>query len=414
MKSMLNIRVDIAPFLFFISIVYIEIISPKWWSASNVYTALLLLTVFALFLLYHRDFLYVIRYSRIIHLYFVFILLSIFSVFMFAPDRVTGIQSLTRQFEYMLLAISVYTFTRHNGNIKFILKILAGVGIFVGLLLVFQPVLYSEGINRTIYFSYAASVNPHDAAMMAVIGAWAVLYLVSHSRVTAMKAMLSLYSLCFFMYAIFQTNSRKSFLAIIILVIFALPQFLKYIKSSLNKQQRILMAFGVILMGIIVAQWVVQTDLLSQNNFIERLQNLSDDSNLDRVNLIKDGFTVFLDHPIMGVGLNNYRNYSPYGTYTHNTFAELFSCSGLLGAIPFMAMYCYVAVKLIRTKIGDDLFLYRYRKRMIMVLFFIIVFISMSQIIFYARELFVAFFVVSAILECSAMAQTNEHKKVKQ
>ncbi len=40
-----------------------------------------------------------------------------------------------------------------------------------------------------------------------------------------------------------------------------------------------------------------------------------------------------MENPIFGVGLNNYRVYSPWGMYSHNDFTESLTSTGLIGFV---------------------------------------------------------------------------------
>lgn len=53
---------------------------------------------------------------------------------------------------------------------------------------------------------------------------------------------------------------------------------------------------------------------------------------------IQDAFRVFLNHPIFGVGLDNYRFFSVFSMYSHNTYAEILACTGIVGGIAFIAV----------------------------------------------------------------------------
>ncbi|MFI4912716.1 MAG: O-antigen ligase family protein [Sedimentisphaeraceae bacterium JB056] len=55
-----------------------------------------------------------------------------------------------------------------------------------------------------------------------------------------------------------------------------------------------------------------------------------------RITLAKKGIQVFIEHPIFGVGLDNFRFYSGIGVYAHNTYIELLTNGGLIG---FLLMF---------------------------------------------------------------------------
>ena len=68
-----------------------------------------------------------------------------------------------------------------------------------------------------------------------------------------------------------------------------------------------------------------------------------------RLMMIKDGIQVFLDNPILGVGMNNFRNVfgSMYGIYkySHSNHIEVLANFGTIGAIIFFSGFIYLIKK---------------------------------------------------------------------
>ena len=64
--------------------------------------------------------------------------------------------------------------------------------------------------------------------------------------------------------------------------------------------------------------------------------NTSDET---RNNMINFGIELFKERPILGYGLNNYRNYYYTGQYSHNNFIELLVCLGIVGFVLVYVMY---------------------------------------------------------------------------
>ena len=70
-------------------------------------------------------------------------------------------------------------------------------------------------------------------------------------------------------------------------------------------------------------------DLFVNSPIYQRFQLLDSDIN-NRYQLIKDAIKLFLENPIFGVGFRQYEVY--FKIYTHNTYFEILSCTGLVGA----------------------------------------------------------------------------------
>lgn len=69
-----------------------------------------------------------------------------------------------------------------------------------------------------------------------------------------------------------------------------------------------------------------------------------DKSTTERIYLIERAKEVWVEHPFLGVGWDNYRFYNDLQLYAHNNYVELLSCLGLVG---FLIYYSYFARKII-------------------------------------------------------------------
>lgn len=56
-----------------------------------------------------------------------------------------------------------------------------------------------------------------------------------------------------------------------------------------------------------------------------------------RMYLIDTALNVWLEHPILGIGWNNFRYANELGLYSHNNYTEILACLGIVG---FMTYYC--------------------------------------------------------------------------
>lgn len=85
----------------------------------------------------------------------------------------------------------------------------------------------------------------------------------------------------------------------------------------------------------------------------------SDTSALTRLELIKAGWRMFQDHPIIGVGLNQYRHYvvnfgGPRNTYAHNNYIEVLASTGLLGFVLYYGVVFATCWKAYRQRHVSD------------------------------------------------------------
>jgi O-antigen ligase len=69
----------------------------------------------------------------------------------------------------------------------------------------------------------------------------------------------------------------------------------------------------------------------------------SDDA---RKHMIRTGFRMFLEKPILGYGLNNFRDFYVSGQYSHNNYTEVLVSGGLVGFVLYYGMYLVPLCKL--------------------------------------------------------------------
>lgn len=85
--------------------------------------------------------------------------------------------------------------------------------------------------------------------------------------------------------------------------------------------------------------------------FIDTLSGVdSGASTRERKELVIQGLNLFYDHPVFGVGMNNFRLF--FGKYAHNNYLELLVGVGLIGAIIFYSLY-YIIIKKINGMVSS-------------------------------------------------------------
>lgn len=150
-----------------------------------------------------------------------------------------------------------------------------------------------------------------------------------------LKIFFSLFSICITL-AVFMTQSRAGIIAM--LSSFALILF--SIKFSFSKRKLLLLCSGIIL---------VLTFIFGQS-LLKRYENFDDKSNIDRIRTYKNGITLTIDKPFLGVGFHQAKKYFFRNTGSfrlnsttppleiHNTFLEVVAELGFAGLAIFLSM----------------------------------------------------------------------------
>lgn len=140
------------------------------------------------------------------------------------------------------------------------------------------------------------------------------------------------------------SGSRKSLLASLVVLVLGIVLFPK--KGGLTR------LFSILGMGLLIigAVWIGE-QLIDDFYIFSRFQSFfTEPSNTKRVNMIKEGFELVGKSPFMGIGFANYTYVASFNSYSHNTVAEAFATTGLIGAIIYFSTYITIGIRLLRLR----------------------------------------------------------------
>ena len=135
------------------------------------------------------------------------------------------------------------------------------------------------------------------------------------------------------------TGSKQFVIGVVVVVIAAV--FLAFGKKRWYFS--LLTIAGLIGVGILILQLpifdVIRQRLISLFDFFSPAASAKqqDGSNTERLAMIIEGFYLFGKSPIIGLGKKAFVNQSYFGTYAHNTLANLACDFGLIGIVLFLA-----------------------------------------------------------------------------
>jgi O-antigen ligase len=124
-----------------------------------------------------------------------------------------------------------------------------------------------------------------------------------------------------------------------------------------------------------------------------------DSSTRSRDELVQIGMDNFYDHPLWGVGINNFRSFNNSFYYSHNDYVELLSGVGLIGCIIAYLPKLYILIRVLlelRREYANYIFITSE--------FFILAYGTVS---YYKREDWLVLVIILALLEI------NKNKKIK-
>lgn len=242
----------------------------------------------------------------------------------------------------MLFGYAMIRISTEERSVDWFVKSLVSAGlILVGYIILTGG--YSVG--RLARITTGEGMNANTLGIFLSFAVWGTLYLISvyiknTNRVVASFS-IGIITVSLFLYVIIGTGSRKSFIAslfvIVFWIVFAMIPSFKQI-SFLRKLISFAIATGLI---VLVFQRFGRFFVNISTTLTTRMKLLSDENGIDlhRLDLIIDAFRVFFNHPIIGVGWNNYRLYSFFSQYSHCSYVEVLACTGIVGS--FLAYYLW-------------------------------------------------------------------------
>lgn len=148
---------------------------------------------------------------------------------------------------------------------------------------------------------------------------------------------------------VIRTGSRSGLLCFLIAVTLTLFfQFLAYDdKTNSRIIRRFFIASIIVIAGL--SFWDYLKNLENGSSGIHRLLNeFSIDAFYGRTNLYVEAWEVFKQHPVFGIGYKCFEYLSNSELYTHSTYMELLSCSGIVGFVLFL--YPFVRASIVAWK----------------------------------------------------------------
>ncbi|WP_157518094.1 O-antigen ligase family protein [Flagellimonas lutaonensis] len=133
----------------------------------------------------------------------------------------------------------------------------------------------------------------------------------------------------------FITQSRSGLLFVLLVNTF----FWLFINKSTNAQNslfKIVRFIGVLAVGIFLA--IQLNNVYQKSNIAQRFSSSGDDS---RAYLARQGIELFIEHPLLGIGLGQFPMFNRSKQFTHNSYAEALSEHGIIGGIILLVLFFF-------------------------------------------------------------------------
>ncbi len=314
-------------------------------------------------------------------IWFLFALVSLFSGYVVAQNKLAVINGIFQFIQFVLLIFSMNYISYEEKSIEFLINVFLIYAFISSAKTVFYGVPY-QGIIRAASnatrVTLATNFNPNALGVVAVIGITSGLfYLYRYNR---KKYILTIFIIIIMCYAIILCQSRKALLALVIVIcLWVLFCYKELIKEKNIRVKVINVLFFLVVFVIFTG---VLYKVILESGIYQRLITLFAGGEYARLDMYSEGKEFFSNNPIWGVGYNNFRYLSIYGTYSHSTYAEIFSCTGIVGGTLYLSVYIIMLVKswciILQNKKQR-----RYEAKVIIIMQIVLIFLGIGIINFY-------------------------------
>lgn len=306
------------------------------------------------------------------------------SGFLVAYDIDKALSTLLSFIEYLVVFYLVICYIISDGKPDFPMLVFILQALLTVVLMVFRGV----GTKR-ISISDIVNVNTIGVTLAFAIGF--VLYLIIAKNNRSVKWVIGIISIAILLIGVLLTVSKKAIIGGAVLIVLWAVFCYRSMFARIRLIWKLLILLGAVVTGVFVYRWFMSQYAFQIEVLLYRMDNLYvGDSDQARIYYIKEGFRIFLSHPIFGVGLNNARYYNMLKeTYTHCLYSELPACTGIIGTFIFgytlVRPWVIISKKRESFKRKDSLL--NTQTKYLLAIFVVFFAINFTQIAFYAQNL---------------------------
>ena len=303
----------------------------------------------------------------IIKMYIIFGINALITGLFVASDYSHLLSSLITYFSFALVCFECWYITYRTGSMNWIFRTIKLVALLCSVYTIIWGVDYYNGIYVITMSSHN---NPNTLGIVMVFGIFSLLYNLEKFN---KNIVFNLFILIMFLYTTVLTGSRKSLIACIALIAFWLTIYIFDLKNQNNPLKSLIIVLLLMIGGFIVVYYL--NNYFAETASFKRLLSLFSEGGSDtRKNLYALAFEYWKMSPVFGIGFNHYRLFSPVSTYSHSTYAEILSCTGIIGTLIFflpLIKQNFIIIKQLFNNFGKEKYLIKICLLMCIIEFFL-------------------------------------------
>lgn len=337
---------------------------------------------------------------------FVFGIYCFISGFIVCVNRTSFISSMITYFAFFVVLFDCCVISKREGSWDWLLRIMFFVALICYVYAIFRGYTKMNGGAKAI--SLGPNNNPHSLAHVMLIG---VFGLVANQKKGQKVSLFNLFFVLLFSYIIVLSGSRKLLISIIILFLIWALSSLKIAKKEANRSTRDFFIVGI-LVAVAIIVWFFKNFYKDSDQFARFMRLFDDEEDYateTRIKMYQVAFDLWKNNPIFGVGFDQFKFYSWRGDYAHSVYAEVLSCTGVIGCFIIFAPILYTVHKVLASirQSKEDI---QYRLSICMAALLAELFLGIGQIWIYSvtHELFLL--CILGIVENTIQEEEKEDK----
>ena len=301
---------------------------------------------------------------------------------------------------FSLVCLVICYISHREGNIDWLLSILIAVNISSAIYVLFRGSYY-QGYGNVL----GPTQNPNDLGLAMNIGLFCLAY---KARNNKGKRLLYYGLAVLFCYIIIDCGSRKCLIAAVLtLLAWFIPDAWQAWRKGNWMNRFILLCLVAIILfsiGYYYQRIYINTDIY---NRMERLGSDDEGSSHFRKLFYQYALDYFQEHPIFGIGLQQFRVWNPYHAYAHSTYAEAIADWGFIGCSIYFFPVIWAGFELIKKTIAktDNM------TKTVLALFAMEIFLGVGQIWFYEFQHLLIWTIIYLFLKMNPEKQWIKEKQ---
>lgn len=304
---------------------------------------------------------------------------------------------------FSLVCLVVCYIIKEENSIDWLIRIIIAIDILCAFYIIFK------GYDKPGYgYVLGSEHNPNTLGMVMDLGLFCLAY---QSQKNKKKTVLYAGLAILFLYTIINCGSRKGLIAAVIICFIWVFQQSRKTWHDGRWITRILLVILIIAIIFLIVYYY--QNIYTKTDSFHRMEKLGDDSEFssrNRMLYYQYALDYLQEHPLFGIGLQQFSVWNPYHQYAHSTYAEAVADWGTIGSLIYFIPVIWAVIKLLQMLRSKH---NREKTQMLLALWIMEIFLGIGQIWFYNIGHMIAWTIVFIYIDMNYDKGSNMERQYK-